>query len=52
MSVEGLCQVCEAAPARHQCSRCGTLVCFEHYEMDTGLCTDCAAGIDDPRTDS
>lgn len=43
MSVEGLCQVCEAAPADYQCRRCGALVCTAHYDEETGLCTDCAA---------
>ncbi|WP_181690971.1 hypothetical protein [Natronomonas sp. LN261] len=42
MSVETLCQICEAAPAEHQCSRCGALVCKTHYDAGTGLCTDCA----------
>lgn len=43
MSIDGPCQVCESAPVRHRCSRCGSLVCSEHYDADTGLCTDCAA---------
>lgn len=46
MSVSGLCQICEAAPAQHQCSRCGTLVCGTHSDEETGLCTDCAATVD------
>lgn len=45
MSVEGLCQICEKAPATHQCARCASLVCTEHYDTDTGLCTDCAAEV-------
>ena len=43
MSVQGLCQICEAAPATFQCSRCGALVCEAHYDRSSGLCTDCAA---------
>lgn len=42
MTVETLCQICEAAPAEHQCSRCGALVCSTHYDTETGLCTECA----------
>lgn len=42
MSVTGLCQVCEAAPANYQCDRCGILVCSAHYDEATGLCIDCA----------
>ena len=45
MSVEGLCQVCEAGPATHQCARCASFVCTEHYDTGTGLCTDCAAAV-------
>jgi hypothetical protein len=43
MSLDTLCQICESAPANHQCARCGTLVCRAHYDEATGLCTDCAA---------
>jgi hypothetical protein len=43
MSLETLCQICEAAPAEHRCSRCGALVCDAHYDEATGLCTECAA---------
>ncbi|MFW6449134.1 MAG: hypothetical protein ACOC0X_06290 [Halobacteriota archaeon] len=42
MSVTGLCEICEAAPARHGCDRCGALVCVEHYDVGQGLCTVCA----------
>jgi hypothetical protein len=42
MSLETLCQICEAAPAEHQCARCGALVCDAHYDETTGLCTECA----------
>ncbi|MFB6125447.1 MAG: zinc finger HIT domain-containing protein [Halanaeroarchaeum sp.] len=43
MSVQGLCQVCESAPAKYACERCGALVCADHYDADVGLCTSCAA---------
>lgn len=47
MSVEGLCQLCEAATATHQCSRCASLVCSAHYDTETGMCTECVAELDD-----
>jgi hypothetical protein len=43
MSAQGLCQICEAAPADYQCRRCGALVCSAHYQETMGLCTACAA---------
>jgi len=43
MSVEGLCQICEAERARYGCNRCGAVVCEDHYDRETGLCTNCAA---------
>jgi len=43
MSVTGLCQVCEAAPARHQCPQCGQQVCVDHFDEETGLCQACAS---------
>jgi len=42
MSVSGLCQICEAAEARHRCEACGALVCADHYEAGHGLCVRCA----------
>lgn len=51
MSVSGLCSVCEAAPARHACERCGALVCDDHYVASLALCTECARAVrgqDDP----
>jgi hypothetical protein len=48
MSVEGLCQICETAPARHRCERCASLVCTDHYDADSGYCTVCAAGNRSP----
>jgi hypothetical protein len=49
MSVQGLCQVCEAAPANYQCRHCGALVCGAHYDEQTGLCTECVADGHAPR---
>jgi hypothetical protein len=45
MSVQGLCQVCEAAPATDRCRRCGAAVCHAHYDEEMGLCTECAADL-------
>ncbi|MFP4589868.1 MAG: hypothetical protein ACLFMX_06800 [Halobacteriales archaeon] len=42
MSVTGLCEICEAAPARHRCERCGAVVCDDHHDAQLGLCTVCA----------
>jgi hypothetical protein len=42
MSVSGLCQRCEDAPAIERCGRCGTLVCERHADDDTDLCVSCA----------
>ena len=42
MSVSGLCQVCESAEAEAQCLSCGALVCTNHCDRDTGVCTECA----------
>lgn len=52
MSVVGLCEICESAPADHQCARCGALVCPTHYDAGTGLCTDCAAEVNGSRSDA
>lgn len=41
MSVSGLCEICESNPIEDQCDLCGRLVCAEHYDADSGLCTDC-----------
>ncbi|WP_152417863.1 zinc finger HIT domain-containing protein [Haloferax mucosum] len=45
MSIQGLCQVCEAASAEYRCRQCGSLVCDTHYRDDAGLCTTCATGL-------
>ena len=43
MSVGGLCQLCEAAPAESQCGQCGSLVCERHFERSSGHCVQCAS---------
>ncbi|SNZ06670.1 hypothetical protein SAMN06269185_1248 [Natronoarchaeum philippinense] len=43
MSVSGLCQVCEVEPATHDCARCGTFVCDNHFHRTSGLCSQCAS---------
>jgi hypothetical protein len=45
MSVSGLCSVCETEPAVEACDRCGTLVCADHREEDSGLCPECHVEI-------
>jgi hypothetical protein len=52
VSVTGLCQVCESARAVEQCRRCGTLVCRDHFDADTGFCVDCAREARGGRSDS
>jgi hypothetical protein len=42
MSVTGLCQICENAPARHGCRYCGRQVCRDHWNEAVGACTPCA----------
>jgi hypothetical protein len=43
MSVSGLCEICGNAPVEDGCDRCGRLVCIDHYDEPTGLCTKCLA---------
>ncbi|MFP4625119.1 MAG: hypothetical protein ACLFNI_00830 [Natronomonas sp.] len=43
MSVSGLCEICEAKPVVEACNLCGRLVCADHYDRESGLCTDCLA---------
>lgn len=45
MSVAGLCEICEAATVFDSCDRCGRVVCKDHYDAETGYCTDCTAEI-------
>jgi hypothetical protein len=44
MSVAGLCQVCEAAQARHACPRCGRAVCDDHWDDAASACSVCVQG--------
>ncbi len=36
------------AEAKWGCDRCGKLVCDDHYDEDTGYCTECAAELKRP----
>lgn len=45
MSVTGLCEICESKTVTDGCDRCGRLVCEDHYDRDSGFCTDCRAEI-------
>ena len=47
MSVEGLCQICERNPIDEGCTRCGQLVCSDHYHDTRGWCTECVAEVGD-----
>ena len=49
MSVTGLCQICENAPARHDCRYCGRQVCRDHWNERVGACAPCAeaSGVGD-----
>ncbi|CAI48959.1 uncharacterized protein NP_1736A [Natronomonas pharaonis DSM 2160] len=47
MSVAGLCEICESATVEDRCDRCARLVCADHYDRDSGLCTDCRAEYGD-----
>ncbi|WP_459881616.1 zinc finger HIT domain-containing protein [Halorubrum gandharaense] len=48
MSVEGLCDVCEAAEGRYTCDRCGAFVCPKHWDADAHVCLECAEVAEDP----
>ena len=39
-----LCMICGTRPAADSCSMCGRVVCREHFDPLTGLCTACSAG--------
>ena len=45
MSVAGLCEICETTTVADSCDRCGRVVCAEHYDTETGYCTDCLAEL-------
>ena len=43
MSVAGRCEICGAGEVEDGCDRCGRLVCPDHFDEPTGLCTECLA---------
>ncbi|MFB6111817.1 MAG: zinc finger HIT domain-containing protein [Halobacteriaceae archaeon] len=43
MSVDSLCQICQAARADYRCDRCGTMVCEAHFDRDRQRCAACLA---------
>lgn len=43
MSVSGLCEICGTGTIEDGCDRCGRLVCIDHYDEPTDLCTACLA---------
>ena len=45
MSVASLCELCQSERVIDGCERCGRLVCADHYDRETGLCTDCLAEV-------
>lgn len=45
MSVSGICEICEDAPAVDRCERCGAVVCREHVATELGYCTRCASEV-------
>jgi hypothetical protein len=45
MSVSGICDICENAPAIDRCERCGAVVCRDHRDAELGYCTACAAEV-------
>lgn len=54
MSVTGLCEICGTAAVEDGCDRCGRLVCPDHHDESTGLCTACLSefgGSPDPGGD-
>ena len=45
MSVSGICEICGVGEVRHTCSRCGQLICDEHFDEETGLCVECLSQV-------
>jgi hypothetical protein len=43
MSVAGLCEICGSESVEDACDRCGRLVCLDHFDPTSGLCTKCLA---------
>lgn len=52
MSVSGLCELCTQNEIADGCDRCGRLVCEQHYDEATGLCTDCLKEVGSPDEDT
>lgn len=48
MSVSGTCELCMEGESKWGCDRCGKLVCDDHYDEQTGYCTECSAEIKRP----
>ncbi len=44
MKKQVICMVCGSRPAQNTCSGCGRVVCEEHFDHKTGLCTACSRG--------
>lgn len=51
MSVSGLCEICESKPVEDGCDHCGRLVCDDHYDHASGMCTACLAEFGKQPTD-
>lgn len=51
MSVSSPCEICLLAEVEYTCSRCGQLVCEDHYDKTLGLCVECAGKVGDSPDD-
>jgi hypothetical protein len=51
MSISSPCEICTTGTVEHTCSRCGNLVCDEHYDETTGLCVECVSDVSGGTTD-
>ena len=47
MSVDSRCEICGTGTVEDGCDRCGQLVCAEHLDEPTRLCTECLAEFGD-----
>ena len=46
MEHSGLCAVCgKVALPTYSCRFCGAIVCAEHFDKRTGLCSECASRV-------
>jgi hypothetical protein len=43
VNVASNCEICGSSPVEDGCDRCGRLVCPDHFDERTGLCTACLA---------